>query len=93
MAFQATFHTTFSQRRIWILDSTTNLVFPAFRRAVKSERRVASRDGERRGLGKRPISVFSDFMCVTIPGEVWVAPTHVCDRLLIEVGRRKARGL
>ena len=60
---------------------------------MKSERRVASRDGERRELGKRPISVFSDFMCVTIPGEVWVAPTHVCDRLLIEVGRRKGREL
>jgi hypothetical protein len=54
---------------------------------------VASRDGERRELGKRPISVFSDFMCVTIPGEVWVAPTHVCDRLLIEVGGREGRGM
>jgi hypothetical protein len=86
MAFQATFQTTFSHRRIWMLSSTTNLVLPAFRTEVKPSRRDFSTSGERVGFGKSPISVFSDLICVTIPGEVWVAPTHVCNRLLAEAG-------
>ncbi len=43
------------------------------------------------GFGNRPISVFSDFMCETTPGDVCVAPTHVYD-LSVEMFQERGAG-
>jgi hypothetical protein len=90
MEFHATFHTTFSHRRIWMLSSTTKAVLPSFRRAVKPPSRLLSTAGSMAGFGKSPISVFSDLMWVTIPGDVCVAPTHVYDCELKNVKNKGA---
>lgn len=77
--FQAAFQTTFSQRWRGMSSRTVNFVPPVVRRVEKVDRRSCSVEDEgERVEGKRPICMSSLLVWLTYPGEVWVAPVHVC---------------
>lgn len=75
--FQAAFHTTFSQRFICMLGSTSKGVPPLERIEVKVSKRVCSVVLSPPAFEKRPIWVCSDLVCLITPGEVWREPTQV----------------